>query len=1337
MFIETAHHTYRGLLKSSLIFVFVTVITLVGLQACGAKKRKAIDQTYVRGTLVVEVHRKRAVTHSDVTSSVPSGVDIVHIPGVEVTFTNKLDGSSRPKKNTDLSGRFSFNRVAPGDYSVCWQAEGFVSECRDVTISAAAVHLGLITIQVTNKNGYSTVYGKVEFADRSSLRTYSEQAGLNVYANATLVSAKGDKLHRAYVNNFGRYLIPHVPHVPSNIIIEIEKEHYIRTLSAEVVAQNVFLESNITLGNHQPKINTVLTFSSSKRVRSAATNDILTVRADVSDEDGDRLDYLWLLSPGNGTISSSTDPEINWTMAAGLGLQQLRLIVNDQRGGYSTKVVSVNKNGIGFRGQVKGSDGALLDGARVVINGKTFTTANGGLSARVKEADRYVFNIYHKGYRFISQIYDSGVTSGTWTLSRVQKIVADPKSPIVVVEVKEQGDCRGTVSSGIDWAGKFKIRGIPRFQDGKGHYVNAKPKRELLEALKVVRARDDCNRLPAKLKIPANALEDGSGQAPAGSVDIYLSSIDLRTPQAMPGDMSVGDGAGNYVGAMQSWGALTVDIIAGGTRYDLAPGAKATISIPIDSLQLNAPGAEPNIIPLLFYQEDKGAWVQQGNLIRTGNYYEAEVEHFSAYNSDLIKTGNTCVRLNSAALPSNDFLMEVVVSAEPGSGDAPEIIYPWISSYNDDPWHVLYNLPTERDIVIVPFGEDPENPGTDIPYGTFVVNTGPEMNPSDENPPLYNYPGLVDGDGSPVDTPYPQCHAEVILQIVDLPDPPADFEFLSGLTSFHAGNLNELNVSDPLLSAEFTAATERYYDLVDPAIVPTPAPGLPQSRRETLDAFKAHHGFVADSTSDPDQVSAAYANTNDLGFGRLMVCRKNPVVSGVAGYTHNIACYVTNFGAFPVDDDIEDFQRVADEFDNTIADIDKAPAVATVAMEYAAVENPDGSLDPAAEPIVKFFVYAGDGFVVDGNTVDQANDNQRITAANLDDVGARPVPQLCMVCHGGVLPAAWNSSDELVSLQNLWGSPGDENLGARFLPFDLQAFTIDDSYKPALLLTTADQEDDFKQLNGFVADSVPDPLHPIRLVIDELYAGGSLTQLEDITVDGWEHAPGSATPDLGVEQMYTKVFDSACRVCHIAQPDSEIDFDDVDEFIVKKNAVTTRVCNDRVMPHARATYLEFWHSYEPHKPAIFDAFMLNFAGQANICGDYFNTEPNDLNPEQTDFSDFENATISCSGCHDGSFAGNCGPGGGDIVFDSAVRGSMVNVGAQESGLDLVDPSSLSQSYLWHKVKQTHAAAPANGCGGPMPFPSGFPAGIVNDDDVDGVTSDKDVIQRWIEQGALP
>jgi hypothetical protein len=90
-----------------------------------------------------------------------------------------------------------------------------------------------------------------------------------------------------------------------------------------------------------------------------------------------------------------------------------------------------------------------------------------------------------------------------------------------------------------------------------------------------------------------------------------------------------------------SYGVLRVDMrSASGEQLQPAPGKPAQVSYPIPaSMQASA----PSTMPLWFFDEQKGMWVEEGVATKQGNMYVGTVTHFTDWNCDTPKEGNADV----------------------------------------------------------------------------------------------------------------------------------------------------------------------------------------------------------------------------------------------------------------------------------------------------------------------------------------------------------------------------------------------------------------------------------------------------------------------------------------------------------------------------------------------------------------------------------------------------------------------------------------------------------------------------------------------------------------------
>jgi cytochrome c5 len=1202
----------------------------------------------------------------------------VFLPRVKVHLLNLADNSRSDPVTTDLSGRFTLP-ASVGSYRVCWEADGFETGCTTdvVSVAGAPVHLSTVRINIAKAGGMTAVFGSVRLSDGSSFRLLEPLADVNVFGRVLLLDETRSQRYEALVNNFGDYVLPQVP-VKAHVFLEARAEagQGIQEVMPHAnLAGAAFHRIDLAIRNTPPRLEALVArHASGERVQVASAGETLTVKASAADPDGDPVKFQWLADTGVGSLSSSSGPQVDWTLPSTEALYSLTLIASDGKGGHvrQSLPVRVDAQGVVFSGRVVSTAGGPIAGANVSVNGKTAATdATGFFRLHVPAAKRYVLNVDKLGFSQLSRIVDHGVIGGIYQLRPATVVTADPTGDIDVQDKRSPRDCPGPASLKFD--SKLFPGGVrPVFQDGKGN-VTA-PRKDAVLSLERYRQREGCGP-GVRVRIPANSLVDGGGNRPSGPVQVSLSTVDLMSPDQMPGDYTVSLPVGG-TRVMESYGAASVEITSGGTPFNLNAGATAEVVIPVDPAQLTAGAALPATIPILFYDRVQGTWKQETTAALQGSVYVAKVTHFSSINTDLVKTNQACVRVDAShpGLPGS-FRMQVIIPL--GTSVAPRVLDVAIDNSLQKE-HVVYNLPTNTNITLAPY-----DAATTVPFGTFIVNTGGAQNPTNPNLPF--------------GPPYVACSTLVVFTPQVAPDDPISGEFLHGLFSFAATKLVETDIPVPgTLSNQLDQATANYYSRVDPT-----------NTRQTLGGFKTVYGFggggAACAGLAAGETCAIYANSGDLGFGREMHCKKNGA---------NVACYVTNFGNIATDD-----------ADDVVAAVAGSGKVATVAMEHAPIEG-----DPVADPVVKFFVY-------------NAADN-RVNAADLDGKGLRPVPQLCMVCHGGSYPGGGTTGVPP------FNTVDEAKLGSEFIAFDLHNYAF-----AASPFDKASQQAAFKTLNEqIVLGTNPGP--PTQLHIAEMYDGDNgvppTTQEELLVVSD----PSAAAADRWTAQppgqeMYKHVVGNACRTCHATNPAPSLQFVNAKQVIDILGSVEFRVCSQHVMPHAKRTHDLFWLSadrpdtaiVDPHQPGILEAFGSVFGNATNgwagnLCGVF--TAGGATPPSA--FTDIQSQvfTPQCSGCHLGSTpAGNLNLGAGNayaqlVGVDSCVRPAMKRVQA----------GSANDSFLFRKIQGNHTGlsgcnvAPCNpfsgcsgGCGSQMPYSSS----CVSSSPVSA--AQQTLIQSWISAGA--
>lgn len=152
-----------------------------------------------------------------------------------------------------------------------------------------------------------------------------------------------------------------------------------------------------------------------------------------------------------------------------------------------------------------------------------------------------------------------------------------------------------------------------------------------------------------------NTVVDANGDTYTGAVDIAVKYLDPSaeiTSEQMPGNL-FGVNENLEERSLATYGMVAVELVDNnGNLLNLGEDAKATINMPVPaSMQANA----PTTIPLWYYNEQYGVWVQEGEGTLTNGVYIGEVTHFSWWNYDdpfvSVDLTMTLVDQNGLAIP--------------------------------------------------------------------------------------------------------------------------------------------------------------------------------------------------------------------------------------------------------------------------------------------------------------------------------------------------------------------------------------------------------------------------------------------------------------------------------------------------------------------------------------------------------------------------------------------------------------------------------------------------------------------------------------------------------------
>jgi hypothetical protein len=261
-----------------------------------------------------------------------------------------------------------------------------------------------------------------------------------------------------------------------------------------------------------------------------------------------------------------------------------------------------------------------------------------------------------------------------------------------------------------------------------------------------------------------------------------------------------------------------------------------------------------------------------------------------------------------------------------------------------------------------------------------------------------------------------------------------------------------------------------------------------------------------------DYATAYYYNLGDLGFARAQTMRvKTSALDGLP----DVAFAVTNY------ESLED------------ARCGRGP-VATVCMDYSSrIDN--GAVTPSR--YTRFYVYGSNGAL--------------LQTANLDGAGLKGVPNLCITCHGG----DWYSAG------------GPTNVGARFLPFDLESYTFHPKF--------GIQHQELAAMNAAVLKTAP------TAATADLIAGwyGTPNPLANPLAFNQSHVPTAAGLSWAANPgVYSNFFKQACRVCHNSRDsNTSMQFEKLID-LSNYGYGHSSACLSLQMPHAQRTWSGYWGS---------------------------------------------------------------------------------------------------------------------------------------------------------------
>jgi len=138
----------------------------------------------------------------------------------------------------------------------------------------------------------------------------------------------------------------------------------------------------------------------------------------------------------------------------------------------------------------------------------------------------------------------------------------------------------------------------------------------------------------SKLHFPDHAIVREDGSDYNGNVHVMANPIygdDAQLSIKMPGNLIGIDASGTQL-ALGSLGMIAIELRSdNGEKLQVAAGKSVEMELAIADNQVDK---APTSVPLWSFDEDKGYWVEEGVATRQGNFYVAQLTHFSFWNCD-------------------------------------------------------------------------------------------------------------------------------------------------------------------------------------------------------------------------------------------------------------------------------------------------------------------------------------------------------------------------------------------------------------------------------------------------------------------------------------------------------------------------------------------------------------------------------------------------------------------------------------------------------------------------------------------------------------------------------
>ena len=318
---------------------------------------------------------------------------------------------------------------------------------------------------------------------------------------------------------------------------------------------------------------------------TTAKNTSLDINVTAEDSDGDTLIYSLHIMPDHGTLTGEL-PNVTYTPTTGyVGQDYFTFSVMDGHGATSSEanvsiiITDTNTQSHSVSGKITNSNGTAISGAMVTIAGHIISTSADGsyTLSNFPVGERVLVDATHPNYLANSRVIEVNATDVILNIT-----LDTPKATLT-------------------------------FDAGDGATVSQSS--------------------GASVELPVNGYIDANGTAYTGAVTVKMSYHAITTQEGRATFPGTFEGIeGNTTFPIQSYGFMNVELTdANGNPLNLDSNSIATLTYPNDTSLIT-----PSTVPLWYYDEEQGYWVQEGEATNSGHYstYVGTVTHFTSWNLD-------------------------------------------------------------------------------------------------------------------------------------------------------------------------------------------------------------------------------------------------------------------------------------------------------------------------------------------------------------------------------------------------------------------------------------------------------------------------------------------------------------------------------------------------------------------------------------------------------------------------------------------------------------------------------------------------------------------------------